>query len=256
MSSNLSAFTDRKVSLVLLLFGALGTLASLFYRSTILAFIGLTLVFWGALFLFVLPDKYVRNEVMDNISISSLSAIDRIIADANLLGRATYIPVPRELYLPYDIGFKSEFIYIPRESLELDRILEQAFMRKPDGLRLVPPGLALADLMEKISKQNFHRMNQDSLAEILPPLISHDLEIGREFEINIAGGEVTIKVVEPICINLCRETYKLKHVCPQIGCPLCSSIACILTRITKKPIMIYDCSSSDNVIEARFRIRS
>jgi len=69
------------VGLIVLALGGLGTVSSILYQSTVLAFVGLTLILWGCLFTLVLPSRYVKSEIMDHMSSSSLSAIDQIIKD-------------------------------------------------------------------------------------------------------------------------------------------------------------------------------
>ena len=245
---------DRKVGTVLLSFGGLGTALSILYESTVLAFICLTLIFWGCLFLFVLPAKYVKAEVMDHMSISSLSAIDQMIGDQNLEGRPIYIPVPKGAYLPYDIGFKNDFVYIPRRDVETEEAVEQAFMRTPEGLRITPPGLALANLMEKNAKVNFHELTMGSLIEILPSVITHEVEIADNFKIDHKNGMVNIEIEKAACQDLCEEANKLRNICPHIGCPVSSAVACILARVTNRPVMIQKCTIAKNKISNSYNI--
>jgi len=245
---------DRIIGLVLLAFGVPGILLSIFYESTVVAFIGLTLTFWGCLFLLVLPGKYVKTEVMDYMSSSTLSAINQIIASSNLKGKPVYIPVPRGLYLPYQIGTKNEFVYIPRKEEETQTALEQVFTKKPNGLRLTPPGLALADLAEKKSKVNFSNLDLDSLPKVLPPIITQELEIAENVTITIAENSVHTEVKKAACQDLCSLASKMQHICPHIGCPITSSIACILTRVTNRPIILERCLLTNNTIEAHYEI--
>ena len=245
---------DRKVGTVLLSIGSLGTALSILYESTVLAFICLTLIFWGCLFLFVLPAKYVKAEVMDHMSVSSLSAIDQMIENQNLEGKPIYIPVPKGAFLPYDIGFKNDFVYIPRRNVEADEAVEQAFTRNPEGLRITPPGFALANLMEKNAKVNFHELTMDSLIEVLPSVVTHEVEIADSFKIDHKDGVVNIGIGRAACTDLCEEASKLRNICPYIGCPLSSAIACILTRVTNRPVVIQKCTIAKNKISNSFSI--
>lgn len=246
--------TRKWIGTVFLSFGVLVILLADFYESTTLAFIGLSLTFWGCLFLLVLYGKYVKSEVMDNMCSSSLFAIDQIIADSNVQGEAIYIPVVKESYLPIHVGTKNEFVYIPNRDIEEEKAIEQAFIRNPEGLRLPPPGLSLANLMEKKSRQSFQNLNMDSLIETLPSIITQELEIANEFRITLEGNEVHVQMVKPVCEDLCKEVRKMQKIYPHIGCPLCSSIACILTRVTNKPVIIERCTLKNGNIETYYRI--
>jgi len=245
---------DKVIGLVLLSLGAAGIVLSIFYESTVVAFIGLTLAFWGCLFLLVLPRKVVGSDVLDNMNVSSLSSIDMMISNLNVQGRAVYIPVPRESYLPYHIGFKQEFLYIPEREVTNETALEQALTRNPKGLRLIPPGLGLANLIEKKSGLKSHDLDLSSLAEVLPSVITDDLEVASGFRIAFEGNEVHTGTKGSVCEELCREASKMQHICPGIGCPLCSSICCLLTRATNRPVTIDRCSITHSNIETWYRI--
>lgn len=245
---------DNKIGLLLLSLGIPGMLFSVFYESTVLAFIGLTLAFWGCLFLLVLHGKYVKTEVMDYMSSSSLTAVDQIIANLNLKGKPVYIPVPREVYLPYQVGAKNEFVYIPKRDIKNETAIRRALMKNPKGLRLTPPGLALVNVMEKKSRQNFHNLDLNSLTEVLSPLITQELGIAEKLEISLKESLVHTEIRKPLCEHLCKEVSKMQYLCPYIGCPVSSSIACILTRVTNKPVIIERCSIKNNNIETWYRI--
>lgn len=191
---------------------------------------------------------------MDQMSISSLSAIDQMIEGQNLEGRPIYIPVPKGAYLPYDIGFKNDFVYIPRRNVEADEAVEQAFRRTPEGLRITPPGFALANLMEKNGKVRFHELTMASLVEALPQVVTHEVEIADSFKIDRKDGTVNIEIGKAACRDLCEEASKLRNICPYIGCPLSSAIACILARVTNRPILIQRCTVTKSKISNSFSI--
>jgi len=77
---------------MLLLSGTIALFASILYSSSIIAFIGLGLTFWGALLLFIKPTKYVKASFIYSTGLSSLKVIDRIITDLNYRGKAIYLP--------------------------------------------------------------------------------------------------------------------------------------------------------------------
>jgi hypothetical protein len=250
----LSISTNKWIGVIFISSGIVGILLSDFFESTTLAFIGLSLTFWGCLFLLVQSERYVKSEVMDHMSSSSLLAIDQMITDSNAQGKPIYIPVMKESYLPIHIGTKDEFVYIPKRDEKDETTIEQAFIRNQQGLRLVPPGLSLVNLIEQKTKLSFHNIDFNSLTETLPPVITQELEIAHEFKISLEENNVRVQIVKPVCEDLCREVYKMQKICPHVGCPLCSSIACILTRVTNKPITIEKCSIKKNIIETWYHI--
>ena len=52
----------------MLLLGIVALLASVIYASSILAFIGLGLVFWGAILLYVEPEEHIKKVILFAVS--------------------------------------------------------------------------------------------------------------------------------------------------------------------------------------------
>ena len=246
--------TDRKIGVILLSLGAVATALSIFYELTVLAFTGLTLAFWGCLFLLVLTGRYIKVEVMDQLVISSLTDIDQMIAESGVQGTPMYIPVPKEMYLPYSIGIKNEFVYIPRRKAKVETVLEQSLMRKPDGIRLSPPGLGLANFIEKKAGVSFHNLSLDSAFEVFPSTMTSDFELAHDFKISLEGNRVRTEVKGSSWDGLCKEARGLEHLCLHVGCPFCSSVACVLTRVTNRPVIMESCVQRGGNIETSFLI--
>jgi len=246
---------SKVIGYTLLLFGTLSLLLSIFYEHSILAFIGLGLTFWGALLLFIKPTKYVKANLLDSTTISSLRTIDQIITDLNYKGKAIYLP-PKHLK-----SLKSGTVFIPSEKELVIPPTEEmaegkAFVKNPKGICLTPPGLGLANLYENKLGKDFAKADLNYLQNNLPKLFIEDLEIAEDLEVNIKDNMIQIKITESIYKNLCKQTRKLSNICNSIGCPLCSSIAIALTRATRKSVIIEktEVPEGGKTIEANFRL--
>ena len=243
------------IGYILLFFGAMSLMASVIYVSSILAFIGLGLTFWGALLLFIRPTKLVKANLLDSTAISLLTTINRIIDDLKYKGKAIYLP-PKYLK-----GLKGGTIFIPsKKEIIIPPVQEVAkekvFLKNPNGICLTPPGLSLANLYEKELGKDFAKVNLNYLQNNLPKLFIEDLEITEDLEINIKGKMIKVKITGSIYKNFCKEARKLSNICNSLGCPLCSSIAIALTRATGKPIIIKktDLSKDNKTIEVYYQM--
>jgi hypothetical protein len=196
----------------------------------------------------------VRRDLMDQLNASCLLTINQIVEDSNVQGIAVYIPIQKGIYLPHLPNIKKEFIYIPKKNVSLGEAVEQAFMRSPEGLRLTPIGLLLADIMEKKSKLEFCKMDQKTLIEMLPIIMTQELDLANTVNINFEGTQVHVKIKKPVCEDLCKEVNKTQKIYSHMGCPLCSSIACILTRVTNKPIIKESCSIRNGNMEILYNV--
>ena len=229
----------------LLLLGAAALASSVVYESSVLAFIGLGLTFWGALLSFIRPVGYVRSSLLDSTAVFSLMTVDQVIEDLNYTGKGLYLP-PRHLK-----GLKEGAVLIPSKKGVITSVEKAG-----EGIRLSPSGLGLVNLFEKELGTSFAKVDLDYLRNHLPKLFIEGLEIAEDFRMNIKSNIAHIKITGSIYNDLCKEVRKLPNVCGSIGCPLCSSIACALTRATGKPVIIEknQLSQDGKTIEAYYRI--
>jgi len=238
----------------LLVSGVTALVLSISFSSSILAFIGLGLTFWGVLLLYIRPVRYVKATLLDSSAVSSLVAISRVITDLNYAGKGIYLP-PRYLK-----EFKSSSIFVPSESTLVIPPVEdvshgKVFLEDPKGLLLTPSGLDLANLYEKELGMDFVKTDLNYLRNNLPKVFIESLEIAEDLEINSGNEVVCVRIIGSVYQELCREARKLPRICNSFGCPLCSSIAVALTRAIGKPIIIErtEINSDGKTIETCFR---
>ena len=233
-----------KIGFILLAIGALTLVGSVIQTSTVLAFIGLGLTFWGALFLFARPVKFVRGTLLDSTAISSYTTIDRIIEDLSYKGKPIYVPpYPKEAYLPqYLKGLKEMTVFIPAKDIVAMPTIEemakkQFLLKNPKGICIAPPGYGLANLFEKELKTEFTQIDLDTLYNSLPTIIVKNLELATEIEINPEKDLIHVKIIDSVYKDLYSKEQDFKSIHP-IGCPLTSAIACALAKTTGKLVAI------------------
>ncbi|MGA8857566.1 MAG: hypothetical protein WB643_10420 [Candidatus Bathyarchaeia archaeon] len=240
-----------KTSLVgslLLGIGMAVLIASIITASTILAFIGLGLTFWGALMFFIQPSNYVRSDLMSVTAISSLKTIDKMILGMGYQEKGVYLP-----------GKDQAVVFVPSEPFsmipQVSEVGDRTFLKDPEGLILPPPGLALAGLIEKKLGFNLKNCGVEALAEALPKVLVEDLEIVRDVEIEVRGGTVRFKLYDSIYADFCAEIRETSRRCG-LGCPMCSALASILTIATGKPVLYEEDKMSDDkkITESIYRL--
>jgi hypothetical protein len=247
--------SSEKIGYALLLFGAIALVSSVLYSSSILAFVGMALAFWGALFLFIKPVAYIKASLLDSTVIPFLTTIDHIMSELNYKGKGIHLP-PRYLkelkggkvFIP----MKKEIILPPMEEVAE----EQVFLKNPKGICFTPPGLGLVNLFENELGTDFTRADLNYLQNNLPKLLIEDLEIAEDFELKIENNMIQVKITSSIYKDFWKEARKLSNICSSIGCPLCSSIAIALTRATGKPVIIENTEATEDgeTIRANFRL--
>ncbi|RLI68209.1 MAG: hypothetical protein DRP02_13010, partial [Candidatus Gerdarchaeota archaeon] len=234
-----------KIGLAFVIPGALALVFSVTNNSNILAFIGLGLTFWGALFFFIRPIKYVQSSLLDSTAISTYTTIDRIIKDLKLKGKSYYIPpYPKEVYLPeYLKGLKDPVVFISVDTGGMPSIEELAkgkfILENPSGICVAPPGLGLLTQFENQLRKDIAKLKIEELCETLPPTIIENLHLAKEVEMKILENNIYVKILDSTYKNLYISDENLKSI-HFLGCPLVSSIACALAKSTGKMITVQE----------------
>jgi len=211
--------------------GALSLILAVAFTSTVLAFIGLGLAFWGALLMFIRPRHYVRSDLMDSTALSSLTSIDRVITSLGYNQKGIYLPAGNP---------DKTVVFIPSHPLKkmpkIEQVENQVFVKDPEGITLVPPGLSLANFFERQLGVKFTDWSLQEMSERLPKLLIEDLEMVQDCTINIYGDNVSFRFVESVYAEFCSKLRDSTKVCSSLGCPMCSAMACILAQVSHRPV--------------------
>jgi hypothetical protein len=232
-----------KIGVIFIIPGILSLALSIINSSQVLAFIGLGLTFWGAVFLLVRPTTYVQGSLLDATAISLYTTIDRIIKDLKYKGKSFYIPpYPKQAYLPEHLkGLKEMIVFISADgSTGLPSIEEMAenkfILQNPKGISITPPGLGLLNQFENELKIDPTQIDLQTLCETLPQLILENFQLAKEIEMKPADNEVNLRISGSIFRSLyLEEGLKSVYSC---GCPLVSAIACAIAKTTGKIVTI------------------
>jgi hypothetical protein len=219
--------------------GVLALVLSINYTSSILAFIGLGLVFWGAILYYIRPEKYVKETLLDSIILPSLANLNQIITELGYKGKAVYLP-PRyfgdiESSKVYISAQKNKKLPLPEE---MQKEEGKVFLKNPEGMVLTPPGVELIRLFEKTLGTSFTKVDLRYLEQYIPKLLIENLEIAQNVQVKTENSRVIVKIEGSSCQNMCKEAKKFSNICGNLGCPLSSAIACALAKATGNPITI------------------
>ena len=240
----------------LLSLGAIALVLSISYTSSILAFIGLGLIFWGGLLYYIRPGRYVKETLLDKTSLPSLISLGEIMTELGYKSKGIYLP-PK-----YSSDFESAKVYFGAENdgklptpEEIQKEEDRIFLKNPNGILITSPGSELTKLFEKTLGKNFTKVNLQYLEQNIPKLLM-DLEIAKNVEMHSTGNTVSIKIEGSVTNSICKEIRKQSNICGSLGCPLCSSIASALAKATGKPILIErDLKSEDGeTMEIKYRL--
>ena len=264
-----------RIGVVFIILGSLSLILSVFDSQTplaqfipsitgnpqILAFIGLGLVLWGSLFLFIRPISYVKSSLLEATAISIYTTIDRIEKDLKYNSKSYYIPpYPKEVYIPEHLkGLKEMIVFISADDdtklPSIEGIASNRFMQEdPEGIFISPPGLGLVDQFEKELRMKITQIDLKDLCEILPKIILENLQLAKEVAMEIEENQINLKVTDSLYKHLYQEAdLKSIHF---IGSPLESAIACAIAISTGKTVTIQESKihPDSDTIEVIYRL--
>ena len=230
--------------IIMLILGTIALVASTISTSTILAFIGLGLAFWGAILLYIRPEEYTKKVLLEATLSPSLTTLNQMIQEFAYKGDVTYLP-PKYFADPettkiYISKHKDTSLPTPEQ---VQKHENQPVARTPRGMLLTPPGIQLSRLLEKSLGTTFIRTDLKNLQQNLPRLFIENLEIAENLEIR-AEDDMTksttihAKITKPFYADTFKEAEEPSQLTGSIGGPICSAIACALAKATGKPITI------------------
>lgn len=245
---------EGKIGYLLLALGFILLISAVIYSHSVLALIGIALVFWGPLLLYIRPTRFVRNEILESIIPEPLRSYNNIIKELRYQGTPQYIS-PNTLW-----GMRNTVIYIPKTDNTPKPTSEQlsankTFIEKPQAIKLIPLGQLLSRLLEDQLKINFSTVDINYLKNNLEKVIIEGLEIAESFQLESQGSTVYVEVKGAIFSDVIlekSENDKQHH----IGDPFNSAIACILSRSTKCPVIIEKIEKNfkNNTLKTTFKL--
>ena len=130
------------------LLGLLMIALAVFYSHMVSAFIGISLTFWGALFFYIRPTRFIRKEILTTTIVEPLKYTYKLLDELEFKGIPKYIS-PGTLR-----SLRSATVYIPKSNLaptptDKELINDEAIIEIPPAIKLTPPGLGLSKLLEK-----------------------------------------------------------------------------------------------------------
>jgi hypothetical protein len=224
---------------------------SLFLDSQIICITGLGLIFWGALFLFITPLRYVESNFLIISTLPAYMTLDRILNHLSPKNEAYNIPpYPKDVFLPEHLsGLKEMVTFIPAEltdgTVEIEDIARSKFMiEKPSGLLVTSPGACILDKIEQKPAADFSKIPLSELNEALPNLLG-ELCLAKGIAVTINENDIILKITGSLYKNLYSEKYNLKSVY-LLGCPLVNAAACAIAKSAGKPTMIQEIKTAPN----------
>ena len=251
----------RATGVFLLILGAVLTLiAYLSYNtsttSNVLMMVGLAFLFLGAITIFLNTEKFVSQKVAERFHLSTTIVLDDLLRDLRLRNKGIYIPASRtgsgtKVFVPLRRAYKLP----PQACLKDDRtFLIGLSDTAEEGVLMQPLGYALFTYIEEDMDVQWKSLGADGaehhgrseptseseqLSKKLQAVLVKGLQLADSVAVSDRDGELRVSLQNSSYFSACRTVMeRAPQVCKQLGCPLCSLIACIYTEYVDKEVMI------------------
>jgi hypothetical protein len=249
--------TSTIASIALITAGIAALTASVLETSSVFAFIGLGLLFWGIIFTYIRTEGYTRKSLLESTTTSQQKTTNQILKELGYNGRSIYLP-PHYFRNP-----ENQKVYITKHTQsplptpeEIQKQESQFFIGKGDGVLFTPSGAQLEILFERILDRTFLGVNLNYLEQNLPKVLTVNLEIARKIEIETEEDLFRVKITDPIITELIIDNTIDEHDVQIADSPLSSAIACALAKATDRLIVIEkkNASPEDKHIVIEYRL--
>ena len=224
------------IAYILLTVGAILLTLSILHNHVVAAFIGIALIFWGSLFLYIKPSRFIQKEIFDSTITGILATISTFV------GTSTFEGIPMYYSIKTLSGIRNPILIIPPNSdfslppsneLSKDKYWET----NPQIKKMKPIGIELFHLIEKELGVDITLTNLTFIEKNIEKVIIDNLELVKTFNIVIQNPNITVIFTESIfdeIFNNLEIINKYNHIFN----PLISALSCIITISSKQPIMI------------------
>jgi hypothetical protein len=241
------------ISIILLSIGAIALLLSYLFSLTLATFIGLGLVLFGVIAFNILPSRYLPEEFTYTLLLSSLKSISSILPERLDDTRVIFF------YSKSVNNSAQGYVFISSDgsmSIPTDEQIAKShsFCDDPKGIYFMAPSQGLVDILEKEAGRDFGTIDIAHMEQIVQKLLVEELKVVDELLIDdINGNAVFAKVVGASCARMCKSVTD--NTCPgnQFGCPICASLALIISKVTSRPVIITETNVIQNTIKTTFQ---
>ena len=231
------------IAFLFLIAGVLALLYSVVYALQVLAFIGLGLVFWAAVFGLAREGKYVDSALLDGTAKSSYSTFDRVLGDLKFDVKGYYIPsYPSDVFLPeYLRSLRDPVVFVSDVfdgKPSIDEITGGKFLsEKGRGVFFTSPGSELVVQMEKRLNTDFSKVDFHELIDFLPRFLCETFSLAKTVDVSVVGDGVVLDASGIVYQGLYRADPPMKSVAV-LGCPLVAAVASVLAKASGKTVLV------------------
>jgi len=182
-----------------------------------------------------MPSLHVPLSLLEACSDPKVNNIERLLIEFKIFEKGIYLP-PKKLG-----NIDSVLLLIPFKPLQkipFFKEMPEKIMVDNMGILLTPPGYGLLQFFQKTLGINFNIIELCKLETVLQKLLIEEIGLVSNIKIEKINDSILVELNNNLFCNNCKQTNSQPRTHNQVGCLLISSIACIITKVTGKAIII------------------
>lgn len=245
MSEQNSFGIIKIASVAIVIVGITTLIASTLFLSSYFTILGISLVFWGTILLYVIPTTSNLALLLNAAIKPSVMTIEKILSQNKLEQKGIYLSTncikknSDELDKKCPTQKQSSVIFIiPKNvvtSIDHNSSIQSIIK---DGVTIIPLGTGLCELFERQLGKSFSEIDIHQFARDITNVLTKGLRLARSVGVYIEGTAVTVEVTSILFTQNCHEMGAQSQTHKQVGCLLASSLACALAKVTCEPVII------------------
>lgn len=217
--------------------------------SMLLALAGIGILSLAIMLFFFSPSRLIRDEVCDSMVVSSVLSLNGMLSSLLVGQTGIYAPARGERVIK---------VFIPASSVGEEEIgklnpgVEVFDVKGPvKGISLTPPGSGL--FMNAVEMGAV--FTREGLESEIKDVLENGMELVSSLSVAREGDRIAVSMRGMANMGLCRSIRRTDPaICTRMGCPICSSIACMLVAGTGKKVRIESVEEKGNSLTVTYRL--
>jgi hypothetical protein len=216
--------------------------------SMLMALSAIGIILLAIMLFFFSPYTYIRDDVCDSMMVSNLLSLNSMLSSLLVSQPGIYAPVGN------DGAIK---VFIPASSLGDEGVSRirpgvEVFEARGDikGISLTPPGYGLY----KNAVDMGAVFTQEGLESEIKDVLENGMELA-SVSVSSDGDRVAVSIRNMANAGLCSSIRNIDPaICTRMGCPICSSIACMLVSGTGRKVRIEKVEDTGKALIVTYRL--
>jgi hypothetical protein len=219
--------------------------------SLLLMLSGIGAIAVAIIFFFFSLYRYIRSDVCDSMLVSNALSLGRILSYLNPASNAVYCPISADsvsAIIPISVDIDSG---VAKEIFAKDGVSINIDGSETRGILLTPPGNGIFSNALGIGAH----FSPGSLENSIKDVVENGLELASTVSVRREDGRLYVAMENIANWGMCRSIrMEDDRICGMVGCPICSSISCMVASGIGRNVRVEKLSADGGRIELIYEI--